>query len=411
MHSVTYRLSSMTIQAIETLRLDEFPNLIWVIIEDDEGVRGLGETFMGAEAVETYLHGTVAPLLRGQDAVAVDRVRTTLKPYVGHQGAGIEQRGNSAVDIALWDLWGRRTGQPVWRLLGGRSRESIRTYNTCAGYEYIRASSGQHSANWGVKSAEVVGPYEDLQAFLSDAGTLAESLLDSGISGMKIWPFDTYAETSNGAAITPAQLREGIEPFRKIREKTGQHMQIMLECHSLWSVPAACDIARALSPYDIYWIEDPIGINNLTALADLRRSIDIKITASETLATRQQFAALMQAQAADIIMLDLAWCGGLTEAKAIASIAEAHHLPIAPHDCTGPVVWAASCHLSVNVPNTLIQESVRAFYSGWYKELVDALPVLDNGALAPPDGDGLGVNLNPGLFTRPDATHRRTQIG
>lgn len=403
----------MTVVSLETLRLAEFPNLLWVIVEDSDGVRGLGETFMGAESVETYLHETVAPKLLDHDAVAVDSVRTLLRPYVGHQAAGIEQRGNSAVDIALWDLWGKRTAQPVWRLLGGRARESIRTYNTCAGYEYVRASTGQHSSNWGVDAnqSEIpsdAGPYEDLQWFLNDAGTLAESLLDNQISGMKIWPFDTYAEQSSGAAIAPAQLREGCEPFRKIREKTGDHMQIMLECHSLWSIPAARDIVRALAPYNIYWIEDPISINNLAALSDFRQSIDVKVTASETLATRQQFSALMQAQAADIIMLDLAWCGGLTEAKAIASLAEANHLPIAPHDCTGPVVWAASCHLSVNAPNTLIQESVRAFYTGWYTELVDQLPELSDGELAPHVGNGLGMNLKPSLFSREDATHRKS---
>ncbi len=397
----------MTICAIETLRLDEFPNLIWVIVEDSDGTRGLGETFMGAEAVEAYLHESVVAKLIGTDPLAIEATRMALRPYVGHQAAGIEQRGNSAVDIALWDLWGRKTGQPVWQLLGGRVRDSIRTYNTCAGYQYVRAATGQHTENWGIEGAKQ-GPYEDLQAFLTEAGELAESLLDNQISGMKIWPFDAYAEKSHGAAITPAELLEGCEPFRKIREKVGQHMQIMLECHSLWSVPAARDIVRALAPYNIYWIEDPISMNNLAALADLRRCIDVKVTASETLATRQQFAALMQAGAVDIVMLDLAWCGGLTEAKAIASLAEAHNLPIAPHDCTGPVVWAASCHLSVNAPNTLIQESVRAFYTGWYTELVDNLPELNNGELAPPTGDGLGMNLKDSLFQRSDAHHRRS---
>lgn len=401
----------MPINAIETLRLAEFPNLIWVIVENDDGVRGLGETFMGAEAVETYIHETAAPKLHSINDIGVDRIRVALKPYVGHQGAGAELRGNSAIDIALWDLWGRTTDQPLWQLLGGKSRESIRTYNTCAGYEYVRAASGQHTGNWGLEEARSnPEPYEDLQAFLDDAGTLAESLLDSGISGMKIWPFDQYAEASNGAGITPTQLREGCEPFRKIRQAVGEHMQIMLECHSLWSVPAARDIVKALAPYDIYWIEDPINMNNLEVLADFRRSIDVKVTASETLATRQQFASMMKAGASDIIMLDLAWCGGLTEAKAIASIAEAHELPIAPHDCTGPVVWAASCHLSLNAPNTLIQESVRAFYTGWYTELVDKLPELHDGELHCPSGCGHGLSLLPSLFERADAIHRRTAI-
>ncbi|MEZ5729793.1 MAG: mandelate racemase/muconate lactonizing enzyme family protein [Burkholderiaceae bacterium] len=399
-------MTGPAIRAIETLRLDEFPNLLWVVVEDEDGVRGLGETFYDVAAVDTYVHDVAAPRLVGTDALAVDGLRTRLRPYVGHQAAGVELRGNSAIDIAMWDLWGRRTGQPLWRLLGGRARESIRTYNTCAGYRYIRRADGQQTANWGVGEGE--GPYEDLQAFLADAGRLAENLLDSGISGMKIWPFDAYAEASHGYAITPDQLAEGCEPFRRIRAAVGPHMQIMLECHSLWSLPAARDIAAALAPYDVYWIEDPIRMNGFGPLADLRRSIPIKVTASETIATREQFAALMAAHAVDIVMLDLAWCGGLTEAKAIASMAEAWQLPIAPHDCTGPVVWAASCHLSVNAPNALIQESVRAFYSGWYAELVDRLPVVERGSITPPDGAGHGISLKPGLAQRADATLRRS---
>jgi L-alanine-DL-glutamate epimerase-like enolase superfamily enzyme len=327
---------------------------------------------------------------------------------VGYQAGGVEMRGNSAIDIALWDLWGKRTEQPVWQLLGGQTRDSIRTYNTCAGYEYVRQSSGQNTENWGLNKADAGGPYEDLQAFLSDAGILAESLLDQKITGMKIWPFDYYAEASHGAAVTPAQLKEGAEPFRKIREKVGDHMQIMLECHGLWTASAAYDIAMAVAPYDIYWIEDPIQMNNFPALADLRQRVPMKVTASEVIATRQNYAALIEEKATDIVMLDLAWCGGLTEAKAIASIAEANALPIAPHDCTGPIVWAASCHLSMNAPNTLIQESVRAFYTGWYTELVDHLPVLEEGSLKLANRDGLGTTLKPAVFERPDAVVRKS---
>jgi len=368
-------------------------------------VKGLGETFFGAQAVEAYLHETAAPLLLGQSPDP-DSIRVLLRPYVGHQAAGAEVRGASAIDIALWDLWGKRTGQPLWKLLGGRAREAVRTYNTCAGYQYVRSDKGQVPENWGLGGAE--GPYEDLDAFLTDAGALAESLLSEGISAMKIWPFDTYAHATNGMAITPEQLAEGCEPFRKIRAAVGDHMQIMLEMHSLWSAPAAADIAQAVAPYDVFWVEDPIQISGFSALADLRRRIPQKITASETLAGRRQFYELIAADAVDIVMLDLGWCGGLTEAKAIASIAEARALPVAPHDCTGPVVFAASCHFSVHAPNAMIQERVRAFHTGWHTEIVEAGPVFEDGMIAPPAGDGLGLALRPDLFERADAHVRRS---
>ena len=102
-------------------------------------------------------------------------------------------------------------------------------------------------------------------------------------------------------------------------------------------------------------------------------------------------------------MLDISWCGGLSEAKKIATMAEAYHLPVAPHDCTGPVVLTASTHLSVNLPNALIQETVRAYYTGWYKELVTELPEVSEGHVSPPGDPGLGTELLPGLRERPDA--------
>lgn len=395
----------MTISAIETLRLEEFPNLLWVVVEDSDGQRGLGETHLGASAVEAYIHDIAAPLILGH-AAEPEPVRLALKPYIGYQAAGAEVRGNSAIDIALWDLWGHQTGLPIWRLLGGRCRETVGVYNTCAGTRYIRAAEGQTSGNWGLEGAE--GTYEDLNAFMTDAGALAESLLSEGISAMKIWPFDRYAEASDGLSITPEQLAEGCEPFRKIREAVGARMRVMLELHGLWSAPAAVEIARALAPYEVFWVEDPIPMNGFSALADLRRRIPQKITASEQLASRQQFAALIAADAVDVVMLDLGWCGGLTEAKAIAGLAEARALPIAPHDCTGPVVWTASCHLSVHAANGMIQECVRAFYSGWYREIVDRLPLVEAGRVAPPDGPGLGQALLPALFERDDAKVRRS---
>ena len=106
--------------------------------------------------------------------------------------------------------------------------------------------------------------------------------------------------------------------------------------------------------------------------------------------------------------MDLGWCGGLTEAKAIASMAEAFHLPIAPHDCTGPLAWAACTALTLNVPNALVQESVRAFYTGWYTELAQNLPVVEDGHIHLPEGTGMIAQLKPEVWDRPDARRRQT---
>ena len=397
----------MKITAIETVRLDEFPNLLWVQVHTDEGLIGLGETFFGPAAVEAYIHESAAPRLVGSDPLRIDHhSRTLLDGYLGFSSSGAEMRGLSAIDIALWDLFGQVTNQPIHQLLGGLSREKIRTYNTCAGYRYVRGDIGQRSDNWGLGSAE--GPYEDLDAFLNDAGTLAQGLLEQGITGMKIWPFDFAAEASGGLYISSAELKKAVEPFEKIRQAVGDRMDIMVELHSLWTPRPVKEIFRAVEPLDPFWFEDPIKMNNFDALKELAASTHVPICASETVATRPLFREMMAKHATGVVMLDLSWVGGISEAKKIATMAEAHHLPVAPHDCTGPVVFTASCHLSLNAPNALIQESVRAFYSGWYGELVTALPRIEDGYIHPMDGPGLGMKLLPDMVKRKDAHIRRS---
>mgnify|MGYP000409824348 FL=1 len=394
----------MKITAIETIRLEEFPNLLWVQVHTDQGLVGLGETFFGPRAVEAYVHETAAPRLLGEDALAIERHSRRLLHdyYLGFASSGAEMRGASAIDIALWDLFGQATGQPIHRLLGGLARPKIRTYNTCAGYRYVRGSKGQLTENWGLEAKQ--GPYEDLDAFLHRADELAHSLLEQGISAMKIWPFDFAAERWGGLYIAPDELETALEPFRKIRKAVGSKMDIMVEFHSLWNLPTAKRIFAALEEIEPFWFEDPIKMNDFEALAELAASTRVPITASETVATRPLFRQMMARRAVGVVMLDIAWCGGLSEAKKIATMAEAHHLPVAPHDCTGPVVFVASCHLSLNATNALVQESVRAFYTGWYKELVTELPRIEQGWIHPMEGPGLGTRLLPDVLRRTDAT-------
>jgi L-alanine-DL-glutamate epimerase-like enolase superfamily enzyme len=393
------------ITQLETIRLREFPNILWVRVHGEDGLYGLGETFMAAAAVEAYLHEIVAPRILGEQAFAVDKIARKLYDYLGFRSTGVETRAASAVDIALWDLWGKATNQPVVQLLGGATRDRIRTYNTCAGYKYIRDTRLQKVENWGIGQAPA-GPYEDLDAFLNRADELAHSLLEQGITGMKIWPFDPAAEQTGGHYISPPDLNKALEPFRKIRNAVGDRMDIMVEFHSMWNLPTGIRIARALEEFDTFWHEDPIKMDALSDLAVYARASKAPVCASETLAFRPSFREMLEERSVGIVMLDLSWCGGLGEAKKIATMAEAYHLPVAPHDCTGPVVLAASTHLSCNAPNALVQESVRAFYTGWYTELVTGLPEVKDGMIAPPPGPGLGMDLLPDLMKRKDAVVR-----
>ena len=399
----------MKITAFETIRLGEFPNLLWLHVHTDEGLVGLGETFFGPRAVEAHIHETVAPLLLGRPALSMDRhARTLQTQYLGFSGTGVEMRAASAVDIALWDLFGQATGQPLYQCLGGLSHERVRIYNTCAGYRYIRSAEGQKTENWGINTG-AQGPYEDLDAFLHRADELAHSLLEQGVTAMKIWPFDFAAEASEGRAISPAELDQALEPFRKIRDAVGDKMEIMAELHSLWTPPAAEIVIKALAPLRPFWVEDPIKMVNADLLASLRARTGVPICASETIATRRGFREFLQADAVDVVMLDLSWCGGIGEAKKIAMLAEAWGRPVAPHDCTGPVVLTASVHLSLNCPNTLIQETVRAFTTGWYREVMTALPDIRDGFVYPGTAPGLGAKLRPDRLAAADCERRTTK--
>jgi galactonate dehydratase len=397
----------MKITAVETVRLGEFPNLVWIRLRTDEGLTGLGETFMGAAAVEAYIHESAAPKLIGRDPIQIEAINKSLINYLGWRGTGVETRGNSAIDIALWDLFGKAIGRPVCEALGGKSRDRIRVYNTCAGYKYIRDERSQAVANWGVGNSR--GPYEDLEAFLHRADELAQSLLEQGITGMKIWPFDIAAERTAGWDISPAELDAALEPFARIRKAVGNRMDIMVEFHSLWSLPMAQRLARALAQFDTYWHEDPLRLDNLADLKAYAEHSKAWVCASETLAYTHSFREYLETGVAGVAMLDLSWCGGLSEARKIAALAEAWHVPVAPHDCTGPVVYAASCHFSLHARNALIQESVRAFYTGWYTELVTELPPITKGEVTVNMKPGLGLDLLPDLDRRKDASVRTTR--
>ena len=399
----------MEITKLETIRIQEFPQLLWLQVHTDEGLIGLGETFFDASTVETYVHDSVAPRIIGHDALAIDAIAHDLVNYLGFRSTGVEARAASAVDIALWDLFGKSVGKPVVQMLGGWTRDRIRTYNTCAGYQYMRKAETQSTANWGIgrRSAAVpVTGFDDLNDFLTRADDLAESLLAEGITALKIWPFDIAAEKSRGQYISAEDLKQALLPFEKIRKRVGDKIDIMVEFHSLWQLVPAMTIAKALTPFGTFWHEDPIRMDSLASLKRYAEVSPAPICASETLGTRWAFRDLLQTDAAGIVMFDLAWCGGLSEARKIAAMAEAWHLPVAPHDCTGPVVFTASTHLSLNATNALVQESVRAFYKGWYTEVVTAIPIVKEGFVTVPPGPGLGCELLPDIDSRFSVSRR-----
>jgi galactonate dehydratase len=392
------------IDQVRTLRVAEYANMLWIEIRSAAGAVGIGEACLGPEAVEAYVHDVARAYLLGRDALAIERHDRALRGYLGYDGAGIETRGNGAINIALWDLAGQVTGQPLYNLLGGKARDRIRVYNTCAGYEYALSGGQLSLADRGLRERRTRGPYDDLDAATNRPAELAMDLLEQGIAAMKIWPFDPAATESRGRHISAEALRAGIEPIKRIREAVGSRMDIMVELHAQWQIEPVRKIVAALEEYSPLWLEDPIKSTSPRELAELAASTPLPIAISETVAGRARFKEMLEAASLDVLIFDVGWIGGITEARKLASLAETYETPVAPHDCTGPLLLAASAHLSMHLPNVMIQEQVRAFLSGWYADVVDGLPVVERGSMSAPVGPGLGSTLRPSVWERDDAT-------
>jgi galactonate dehydratase len=391
----------MKITAIETIRTDERPNLLLVQVHTDQGLIGLGETSRGAAAVEAQIHDLVAPLLLNEDARDISlHSKRLMDSYLGFSSSSTEVRAASAIDIALWDIAGQAVGQPIYQLLGGKCRDRIRTYNTCAGYNYNTRTVARRSVSADRSPPKSEGPYDDQIAFVHRADELAQNLLDEGYTAMKIWPFDPLAQRSDGSFLSAEDLKTGLAPFEKIRAAVGDRIEIMAEFHSLWNLDQAKRIARALEPLRPFWAEDPIKMSDVATLKEYASATSIPVCGSETLGGSAPFRDMLAAQAVDVVMLDLGWCGGFTEARKIAALAEAYQRPVAPHDCNGPVVWVASIHFMLHIPNALIMETVRAYTSTWYRDLLTELPQVTNGNIHPLTGPGLGTRLLPGFTQR-----------
>lgn len=405
----------MKITAIETIQVAEFSNLVWVRIETDEGIVGLGETFRNPEATAAYIHETCAPYLIGQNPLNIERHANALankvaNHFFGYPTRSVESRGNSAIDFALWDILGKSVSQPVWQLLGGLSHDRIRVYNTCASADYnnqLRAANTKFIQHGEVKKREFT-QYEDLESQMAAPGELAQSLLDEGVTGMKIWPFDGLAHVSDGHDLSLTDLKSGVRVVEEIRKAVGDKMDIMMEYHALWRLPQVLKIARALDAFDVYWHEDPVPMYRFDDLEQFKRGTTGRVCGSENMGTKVWYADAFQRGVIDVVHFDMCWIGGLTEGRKVAALAETYERPIAPHDCVGPVTYAASSQLVLSAPHALIQESVRAFYNGYYRDIVTDIPKIENGFMYPMTKPGLGLELLPDFTSRSDIKTRRS---
>ncbi|MCI1930227.1 MAG: mandelate racemase/muconate lactonizing enzyme family protein [Clostridia bacterium] len=376
----------MKITAVETIQLPAHPRHIWVMIHTDEGITGIGEATDKVELTKIAVHNFCAEIILGQNPLENEKLWATMYDsanYTGYMGA--EMRAIGAVDMALWDIKGKAANMPVYDLLGGKTQESLRVYNTCISYGKIR----------------------DREMFMDDAGALAEDLLSEGIKAMKIWPLDSLSTRYNGQYVTREEIRNGLIPFKKIRDAVGDKMEIALEMHSRWNLPMAVRIAEEVEQYDPMWFEDPIPVDNITCFANLRKKVRLPILASERLSTKYQFRELFEKDACDIAMFDVSYCGGITECKKIAAMADAYHLPVTTHNCGSPIMTMVVAHLMISCPNTNGIETVRSLYKTF--DITDAKVDIRDGHIYLSDRPGLGINLLPEVYNAKDTIHTITK--
>lgn len=361
----------MKVTAVETVRLPGHAEFLWVMVHTNEGVTGTGETMPRVEAVERVVHEVLAPLLVGTDPAPEAFWHRAFQALAYHGYAGAEFRALSAIDIALWDIVGQVAGLPVHRLLGGPCRDRIPVYNTCVSRGEIR----------------------DHERFREDPGGLARELAAAGYPAMKIWPFDDLAVPSMGQRIDRRQLARGVGVFAAIREAVGGDIEVALEGHSCWNLPSAIAIARALEEYQPMWLEDMLHAGDPGAWIRLREATSIPICGSERLFSRYQITPFLDAGVFDVVKQDIAWTGGFTEFVKVAATAAVRELPVAPHNCHGPVGAMATVHASAAIPNLFLMESVRAFADGFFADVVDQPPVIEQGGIRAPERPGLGLAL------------------
>ena len=379
----------MKITSIETVQLPAHPRHLWVLVHTDAGISGIGEGTDKPELTKTAIHNFCAEIILGEDPLRNEhlwRMMYDSANYTGHMGA--EMRAIGMIDMALWDIKGKAANMPVYELLGGKTVDRLKVYNTCISYGDIR----------------------DRELFLNDAGELAQSLLAEGVTAMKIWPLDALSEATNGQYISREAVRKGLEPFKKIRQAVGGKMEIAFEGHSRWNIPMAVRIAQELEEYDPIWFEDPILVDDPKSYKTLRENINLPILASERFVTKYQFRSLLaQEGACDIVMFDVSYVGGITEGKKIAAMADAWHLPVTTHNCGSPVLTHVCAHLLYSCPNTTLMETVRSLYKTYADTITDVKVDIRDGYIHLSDRPGLGINLRGDVLQAKDTIRVETK--
>lgn len=425
-----YRASSPTqehayrsgprIVALETaVPHDVMPGLLALRIHTDADsvdgipVIGHGETYYIPTAAAAVIHDFMAPRLLGADARTIEsHWRFLYERITAFGGTGAELRALSAVDLALWDISGQLTQQPVWRLLGGSVRDAVPVYNSCGGPFYGRSNRKTPSASgWpGHGDPGQPGPLEDNWSSMNAPADLAEELISLGYKGMKLWSFDAVYRRSGGHYLSWDDIREGVEPFKKIRERVGDSIEVMLDGHGFFSLAAARRIAEGMKHVKPMWMEDVLRPDSIHAMAAFRAEIEVPIAVSEMLIMADHYRQILEARAADYVMIDPTWVGGISATRRIAELAQLYNVPTLMHDCTGPFTLLSGINVAASNSGVAFQETVRAHIATLYPSLIDETIRVTNGEIQIPQRSGIGARWLPEIFESSHPGYRRSAL-
>jgi len=367
--------SDLKITKISAAFCLESQRRMFLKIETNQGITGYGE---GTDAVVGgyYLAKLFGTQLAGKDPLNINKLFEDIRRINGANIFSGAQAGTyigvlSAVDIALWDLAGKALGLPVYRLLGGKFRDSVHLYThpkeTRGGPDKVAASclEAREAGYDAIKFTVDFSVYQDVPI-----------------------KQDIYNPTVNNKEIDRI-----IDTVAAVRQAVGPDMAIMVEMHARYDVPSSIRLCQALEPYNPTWIEEPVPAENMDALREITQSSKIPICVGENLFLTFQFQSLLEKKAADIIMPDVQKCGGIGEAQRIANLANAHYVPFAPHMVSSPYGMMASAHICSSVPNFYMLESNQIDLSTGWAGILKENPVVEKGFLKVSDKPGIGLDL------------------
>jgi len=371
------------ITGLSTIVIDG--NFPWTIVrlETDAGVTGIGESYP-SPGVHEVITDYFEPVLVGENPLDVERLYHLMRESLSGRGSqqGIGTIAISGIELALWDAAGKILEQPVYQLLGGKTREEVRMYADC------------HAGEGMVESALNDQPDETYEA---DAyARAARAAVDDGYEIIK---FDLDVPSGRDIDTLARHFdRPEIEHKRglveAVTEEVGDEAEVAVDLHWNFSVEAIEKLCKALEPYDLAWIEDPLPPENADALATLNRSVEQPLLTGENRYGRHGFRDLVEEEAVSFVAPDIPKTGGIAETKKIAELADTYYQTMSPHNIGSPVATMAGVHVGATVPNFLALE-FHARDVPWWDDLVAAdEPLIQDGYIEVPDEPVLGIELD-----------------